>query len=216
MTSRNHLHLALIAALAAALAGCSDAPAQGTHAEGEALFNDYCQPCHENGAVGNASIAAPSIAGLPEWYVAAQVQKFRSGLRGRHFDDLEGMRMRPMALALENDQQVADVSAYIASLPIARPAPTLVGGNADAGKAAFGTCTACHQADGTGNQALGSPPLTSQPDWYLATQIHKFQDDVRGASPGDTTGATMRPMADLLKDEQAIKDVIAHVQTLGK
>lgn len=207
--------IAGIVAIGVSLTSCMSTPAAGSPDEGLALFEDYCAPCHGPNAAGNASIAAPSIANLPAWYIAAEVHKFRDGARGTHFDDLEGLRMRPMALALETDAQVAAVSGYIAALPAARPAPTLAG-DAEKGKAAFGVCSACHQADGTGMEALGAPPLTRQSDWYLARQIHKFKDGVRGANPLDKTGATMAPMARTLADEDAINNVVAHIQTLGK
>jgi cytochrome c553 len=39
---------------------------------------------------------------------------------------------------------------------------------------------------------------------------------VRGTNPADTSGALMRPMAQTLADEQAMKDVIAYIMTLKK
>ena len=39
---------------------------------------------------------------------------------------------------------------------------------------------------------------------------------VRGAKPGDTYGALMRPMSLTLPDEQALKDVIAYVMSLAE
>lgn len=207
--------VAAIATIGVSLTACMSTPAAGSPDEGMALFEDYCTPCHGSNGAGQADIAAPSIANLPAWYVAAEVRKFRDGARGTHFDDLEGMRMRPMALTLETDAQVVAVAGYVASLPSARPVPTLAG-DAEKGKTAYGVCSACHQADGTGSEALGAPPLTKQPDWYLAKQIHKFKDGVRGANPLDKTGATMAPMARTLADDEAINNVMAHIQTLGK
>ncbi len=209
------LLVAAIAAIGASLTSCMSTPAAGSPDEGLALFEDYCAPCHGANAAGQENIGAPSIASLPAWYITAEVHKFRDGARGAHFDDIEGLRMRPMAAALQTDGQIAAVAGYIAALPAARPAPTLKG-DAEKGKVSFGVCSACHQADGTGSEALGAPPLTKQQDWYLARQIHKFKDGVRGANPLDKTGATMAPMARTLADEDAINNVIAHIQTLGK
>ena len=48
------------------------------------------------------------------------------------------------------------------------------------------------------------------------SQIKKFKSGVRGAHPKDVTGAQMRPMAMTLADEQAMKNVVAHIATLAK
>lgn len=56
-----------------------------------------CATCHGVQGEGNVSIQAPSIAALPAWYVEVQLLKFRTGARGAHPDDLEGLRMRPMS-----------------------------------------------------------------------------------------------------------------------
>ncbi len=207
--------MALFATLGVFATGCMMAPEPGTPEDGVALFVDYCAPCHGPGGAGNPSIAAPSIAGLPAWYVEAQLHKFRDGIRGTHFDDIIGMRMRPMAKALSKVEQVATVATHVSALPSQRPVATL-DGDAAAGKATFALCTACHQADGAGNQTLNAPPLLLQPDWYLVHQLDNFKKGVRGAHPKDTSGATMRPMAATLADEAAMKNVIAYVQTLGR
>ena len=132
------------------------------------------------------------------------------------YDDIQGLRMRPMALTLRNEEEVALVSAYVANLKPGEPQHTLQGGDAAKGAAAFGVCTACHGADGKGNEALSAPPLVGADDWYLMNQLVNFKAGIRGAAPGDTRGATMRPMAATLTDEQAMKDVLAHIATLPR
>ena len=79
----------------------------------------------------------------------------------------------------------------------------------------FAPCTACHGAR-NGWQQLNAPPINHASDWYLLTQLKNFKAGVRGAKPSDATGALMRPMAALLPDEQAMKDVVAHIMTLAK
>ena len=211
------------AVLAALLSGCATVEAAPTEAqvlaEGEHLYTNYCTPCHGTAGDGEGSTVtghgAPGISGLPEWYVLAQVGKFRDGVRGTHFDDIAGMRMRPMTLTLTNQGQVDAVSSYVASLPAKRKAPELTGGDAVKGKAAFATCSACHAADGSGNEALKAPPIAGADDWYLRTQINNFKHGVRGANPDDTSGATMAPMAKTLADDQAVLDVIAYITSLN-
>ena len=63
---------------------------------------------------------------------------------------------------------------------------------------------------------MGSGPLRYSSDWYLLVSLEKFKAGVRGSAPGDKTGSVMRPMAAMLTDEQAMKDVIAYIMTLRK
>jgi cytochrome c553 len=192
-------------------------PALSAHAQDQARGRELfqlCSQCHGPDGGGSPVTLAPSIAGLPEWYVERQLSHFRDGIRGTHFDDIAGMRMRPMARWIPSDADVKIVAAYVASLPPVKPAPMLQGGDPARGQTLFAPCTACHGADAKGNQALNAPPLNHASDWYLITQLKNFKAGIRGANPQDTTGALMRPMAQLLVDEQAMKDVIAYIMTL--
>lgn len=161
-------------------------------------------------------VNAPSIAGLPQWYIEAQLKKFKSGGRGAHFDDQTGMQMRPMAMSLANDAEISSVAQYVAGLAPSRPAPQLTGGDPTKGQATFAMCMACHGPDAGGNEAMKAPPLNHASDWYLFASLGKFKAGIRGTNPADTSGALMRPMALTLPDEQAMKDVIAYIMTLKK
>ena len=175
-----------------------------------------CAQCHGETALGNQHVNAPSIAGLPQWYIEAQLQKFKSGGRGTHFDDLTGMQMRPMAMSLATDDEIKTIAEYVSKLPPQKPTPTLSGGDPNKGKVLFGVCVACHQADAGGNEALKAPPLTQASDWYMAASIQKFRAGIRGTNPKDTSGALMRPMAQTLTDDQAVLDVVSYIVTLQK
>jgi len=200
---------ALVVAMLAAPASAQDVQ------RGRAIYA-LCTQCHMADGGGNRLALAPAIAGLPEWYVTAQLQKFRAGHRGQHFDDIAGMRMRPMSLAIANDNDLASVAAYVAGLAPIAPTPVLEGGDAARGQTLYAPCAACHAADGSGNQAVFGPPLKQVNDWYMLTQLANFRAGVRGAKPGDTSGALMRPMSMTLADEQAMRDVIAYITTLAK
>jgi cytochrome c553 len=182
------------------------------HARGEALYGG-CVNCHMADGAGNAEALAPSIAGQSQWYVEAQLGKFRSGIRGTHPEDIGGMRMRPMTLPLRGEQDIKAVAKYVSSLPAVEHESTVLGGDAEKGKALYTTCQACHGADGKGNQALNAPSLANS-DWYLIKQLKNFKGGVRGWKAGDTTGAQMAGMTASLVDEQAMKDVVAYIQTL--
>ncbi len=206
------------AALVAVICFVAGGNARADENERGADLYRLCAACHGESAAGDEAVGAPAIGGMPQWYLEGQLNQFRTGNRGTHFDDIMGMRMRPMALTLMREGDVEAVSAYIAEMPSANPAPSLTGGDAVDGKAIYTTtCIACHGPDGAGNQTMmGAAPLYRSSDWYLFKQIENFRDGIRGARPGDQGGALMRPMVLPLTDEQKIKDVIAYIMTLGK
>jgi cytochrome c553 len=182
-------------------------------ARGEELFA-LCSQCHGASGGGNRAALAPAIAGLDQWYVELQLSKFRSGLRGTHPQDVGGLRMYPMSLWLSSDEDVSAVARYVASLPPARPAPQLAGGDAERGKQLYTPCVACHGVDGSGNQALKGAPLAKVSDWYLLSSLQKFKSGVRGSDPADQSASMMRAMSNTLPDEQAMRDVVAHIMAL--
>jgi cytochrome c553 len=178
----------------------------------QALFQ-LCVACHGTQGEGRIELGAPAIAGLPEWYVAAQLEKFRHGIRGSHPQDTAGMRMRPMARSLPTESDVQALAQYIATLPPQTPPRTLTG-NLASGAQQYQLCLACHGPDGRGNQPLGAPPLIISNDWYLLRQLQNLKQNIRGAdAPRDPTGAMMQPIASTLS-EQAMQDVVTYIQTL--
>ncbi len=201
----------ITAGLLIVAAGCS-APAPGV-ARGEALW-DTCVPCHGSNGEGNQALGSPAIAGLPEWYVVEQLEKFQNGWRGSHPMDTVGIRMKSMVRSLDLEGDLESVSAYTATLIPVTPEPTLTGGNAVAGEATYSRiCIACHQADAGGFEGVRAPPLTAQHDWYLLSQVQKYRAGWRGANAEDVFGQTMA-VNSLQIDEQAMLDVIAYLREL--
>jgi len=227
----------LVAALfAAALLGVSSLAfaqaAEPNRAHGQKLFS-LCQQCHGDAGEGNQAIGAPAIAGMPSWYVKEQLRKFSVGLRGKHFDDLEGMRMRPMSLWLvasrhaadhlsgampdpsQLDPNIVDVAAYVETLAHTNPPATVSGGDVANGEASFALCGSCHGLKGEGSEPQSAPPLAGQSDWYLLRSLAKYKAMTRGYDgPNDPFGATMAGMSNVLADDQAMRDVVAYIATL--
>ncbi len=183
-------------------------------ARGEQLFA-LCTQCHGTAGGGNSEVLAPAIAGMPAWYVERQLKNFKNGIRGLHAQDTGGLRMYPMSLWLRNEADQKAVSAYVQSLPATDPVPELTA-EADAAKGAgyYAVCGSCHGQAGEGNEIMAAPPLTGQSDWYLLSSIKKYKSSIRGSAQGDTYGAAMIGMVGTLPDDQAILDVIAHIQSL--
>ncbi len=77
-------------------------------------------------------------------------------------------------------------------------------------------CITCHKEDGSGDEALGAPPLTHQHDWYMMVQLEKFKSGMRGAHPDDTMGGQMAAMSQTLEDSTAMRNVVSYIRTLQK
>ncbi len=201
---------ALTSVMLLALSACDAAPAGGGTASGEQLYQ-LCAQCHGENGLGNRFANTPAIAGLPAWYVEAQLLKFRSGQRGSHPDDLTGMQMRPIARTLVNDADIKTISEQVSKMPRFRPEPQIKDADPARGSALYKPCAACHGPNGEGNEGTKAPPLQAQSDWYIATQLTHFRKGIRGTHPEDATGGMMRPQATMLPDDAAVRDIASFI-----
>lgn len=190
---------------------CNSTPTPGL-ARGEAVF-DACSPCHGTDGAGNRQLGAPAIAGLPLWYIASQLEKYQNGQRGANPFDTVGLKMKSMSRVLGKDGDLESVAQYVASLAGVDAPGTLESGDVAAGRQEYGPCTACHGANGEGNEALGAPPLQGQHDWYLMRQLQKFRSGWRGMASGDVGGAMMRSNT-LTMDDATMENLVAFIRTL--
>jgi cytochrome c553 len=60
-------------------------------------------------------LKAPPLTHASDWYLLAQLQKFKEGHRGLA-GDMEGATMRPQVAMLPDEQAMKDVVQYIATL----------------------------------------------------------------------------------------------------
>lgn len=186
--------------------------AAGNIEKGKQIYT-LCAACHGQNAEGNPALNAPANAGQDPWYMTRQLKNFKAGIRGAHPDDAFGAQMRPMAMVLATDEQIADVVAYISSLKPPLPPPT-VEGDVALGKQAFETCIPCHGEFGQGAQALDAPRLSNQHDWYIVRQLKNFIAGIRGSHQNDIYGAQMRIMSQMLESDERIRAVAAYIATL--
>lgn len=214
MLRKAPIFLLALATASAILAGCAQTPGPGL-ARGRQLYNT-CEPCHARNGAGNVTLGAPAIAGMPEWYVTAQLAKFQGAIRGAHPDDMEGARMRPMAKTLYRPGDLESVSKWVAQMKPVPQGGTMAGGDVATGEGLYAVCAACHGPDARGNQELNAPALAGQADWYLYAQLQKFKNGMRGAHPEDITGQQMAAMSLTLEDTTAMKNVLAYIRTLSK
>jgi len=181
---------------------------------GAELF-EACVPCHGAAGEGSTAVGAPAIAGLPAWYVSAQLERFQEGIRGQHADDIEGLKMQAMSRQLRSETERRAVAKHVASLPHVTTTAAIGGGDAAAGRKAYLLCASCHGVTGNGFEAGKVPPLAGMDDWYVAAQIRKFKDGVRGTMPGDAFGPVMRAVAAPLSAKD-VNQVAAYVHALSR
>ncbi len=200
---------------------------------GEELFV-VCTFCHGDSGQGNDRRDGPALAGLEDWYLELQMHNYKNGIRGYPAEDVPGQVMYFSRGMLRNDKTIASLAKYISALrpgkPLARNAvgarPYLwnspyagldpsISGNAESGRETYSAvCTACHAADGRGNEELGAANITYLSDTYMIRQLMYFRDGIRGAHPEDTRGQQMAAIAKLLTDDQTIADVVAYISEL--
>ena len=180
---------------------------------GEKLFTT-CIACHGDKAQGNIALNAPTIVNQEPWYLAHQLMNFKKGIRGVNPEDTYGIQMAAIAKGLPDSNAIADVVAYIKTLPKYMPATTLKG-DVKAGHDKYNMiCGSCHGPGATGIAELNTPKLIGMNDWYLNRQLMNFKNGIRGTHKDDIFGMQMVSMVETLKDDQAILDVIAYIQTL--
>jgi cytochrome c oxidase subunit 2 len=183
----------------------------GNAARGQGTYA-ICAACHGQQGEGNVALNAPKIAGQEGWYIRRQIENYNNGMRGGA-EDIYGAQMAPMARTLATPQAVADVIAYIETLPDT-PAEATIFGDVERGANTYQTCAVCHRRDGQGTWGTNAPRLTGMSDWYLKRQLENYKAQIRGGHDDDIYGDQMFMMASSLKNEQSVDNVIAYINSL--
>ncbi len=158
-----------------------------------------CGACHGQDGASPIDPTYPVLAGQNEKYLLRQLQMIQSGERSAPLmaGQLNG----------KNDQDLADIAAYYASLPakvsqaqaddetLARAEAIYRGGILDKGVAA---CTACHSPSGGGNAPAGFPHVGGQPSAYTVKQLTAYREGQRKTD--ESYGGMMRGVASRLTD----------------
>jgi cytochrome c oxidase subunit II len=106
-----------------------------------------------------------------------------------------------------------DFETWLAGQPTFAELAARPAGDPDAGQQLYAVCSACHGPRGEGVAALNGPKLAGQEAWYLRRQLTYYQTGVRGAHPDDVYGQQMAPMANVVASEEAMRNVIAYIET---
>jgi len=179
------------------------------------FWNNECGTCHGIDGRGIEEVKAPTLAGLPDYHVMAQVELFRRGLRsaetaGTGFDPVAEMHRETLEL---DDALFRELAMHIASLPARRPEPTVFG-RADDGRQPYQElCAECHGDRAQGDPAKRVPPLHLFNDWYLVEQIRRFRVGLRQPDPAEGDSLRMHAMALRFPSLQEARDIALYVNS---
>ena len=85
-------------------------------AMGKELFEERCMECHRYNGSGEMTFGSPPLWGLADWYILAQIRKFKNGQRGAVPGDQYGAKMVFSSQFIESDEALNSVVAYILTL----------------------------------------------------------------------------------------------------
>lgn len=177
-------------------------PQQGNPVLGrEKIDSERCQECHGIDGQGAGHGNGPEgkfakLAGQDAAYLLKQMRDFRSGARKHD-------QMAIMARSV-SDEDVRDISAYFASLPVMKGEPDPKAATASAigqrlyeqGDATRGVlaCASCHSPQAKG--AALAPRIAGQEWRYLDKQLRDWRSGDRKNSPDGVMNKALSPLSD--------------------
>ncbi len=146
---------------------------KGDVANGQALYEATCASCHLPTGAGQPDGSFPQLAGQHPAVLIKQLADIRAGVRAVEV-------MQPAAAQLKDAQALADVAAYLKSLPIPRDNGRGDGAALDEGQTLYQRdCVSCHGRSGEGNAKKLYPVLAGQHFKYLERQAKAIRDGAR-------------------------------------
>jgi cytochrome c oxidase cbb3-type subunit III len=135
------------------------------NAMGQRLFLNECAPCH--GSDGGGGPGFPNLRD-GDWLYGGDPQTIETSIaNGRN-----GV-MPPLGASL-GEGAVTELTHYVRALAGLKHDAQ----RAEAGKAKFAVCAACHGADGRGNQQIGAPNLTDN-IWLYGSNEETIAQTIR-------------------------------------
>lgn len=171
---------------------------------GETLVAE-CMLCHSN----KEAQRGPILHGMEMWYLMDQLEKFRSGVRGKLASNRSEYLMGVGARKIKDDFELAYVANWFSEQdPL--PAIRTVQGSLEEGKEYFNQrCASCHGGNGEGNRLLNAPSLQRLEGWYFLEQMRKFRSGERGYHSQDIGGQAMAAASQEISDRN-LRNVVAY------
>lgn len=165
-----------------------------------------CRICHGT----KEAQRGPILDGMEYWYLAEQMQKFHSGVRGQNPRNRSEYLMGVGTRKIENKVEIAYLADWFANQK-PKPAIRTIRGDKVLGKKLYEQrCVQCHGENAEGNRKLKSPALDKLEGWYFIEQMRKFRSGERGYHPQDEWGRVMAVASKGLADWD-LKNLIAYV-----
>lgn len=126
---------------------------------------EICASCHFASGAGRPDGTFPQLAGQHATVLIKQLTDIRSGRRANPV-------MEPYAAKISDAREIADLAAFLESLPIPREHGRGPGADLALGERLYRRdCVACHGAEGQGDAARFYPVLAGQHYDYLLRQL---------------------------------------------
>ena len=191
--------------------GCAQETATTTEQRSLASIFYACKVCHGLREMQRG----PILEGLESWYLAAQLSKFRTGLRGQNPENRSEFLMGSAVSMIQSEQEVSALVHYIAQRPRPRFNP-VIRGNTLRGRQLYANhCVSCHGPSGEGKPELWAPRLADLEDWYLLDQLRKFRNGQRGWHEQDVEGQVMAKVVQPLAVND-LRNIVAALNDMGK
>jgi cytochrome c553 len=137
---------------------------KGDVKRGEEAY-EVCSACHLPSGAGRPDGTFPQLAGQHTTVLIKQIADIRAGRRDNPI-------MYPFAITLVDPQELADVAAYLQTLPIPPGNGKGPGSGLAVGEQLYKRdCVQCHGDQGQGNKEKFYPVLAGQHYEYLLRQI---------------------------------------------
>jgi cytochrome c oxidase cbb3-type subunit 3 len=136
------------------------------NAMGQRLFLNYCAQCHGSDAGGAKGF--PNLRDK-DWLYGGDATSIETTILGGR----NGI-MPPLGAAVGGEDGIKELTHFVRSLSGLKHDAKL----ADAGKAKFAICAACHGAEAKGNQAMGAPNLTDA-IWLYGSSEETIAEGIR-------------------------------------
>lgn len=176
---------------------------KGDAARGKEAYK-VCAACHLESAAGRADGTFPQLAGQLPGVLIKQIAEIRWGPRYNPV-------MHPFATTLANPQEIADVAAHIAALPIPEDNQRGPGVDMALGQKLYEkSCQSCHGKNGEGNGEKFYPVLAGQHYAYGLRQATDIRDGKRKNANGEMVKAISK-----LRDKEisTVVDYLARLRS---